>query len=352
MSKLKGGVQPANRSKENMFGHNAPIWKLLRNIPHKQLPWQAVKKDSINPQPVPLKIIAEVYPALALIGLIPLFFTRGKCAKYNPANKKSFNIEDWVCICEFIDYFAVQNKIKGLSEWAKLTKNISFPTKSDQDRLDGAICALIGYHWYLYGAKGNVITGDVATGYVITPVTSDVSEVLIQSAKKKDVPINTSWSEEGYEDEKAVVESFSPTKTVDNQPVLDFIQLTSDSEVQHGKKSVSSRPSDELNKEVVTNYLIQIALQRKTITYGLCLEYFNLPCNQGTVGVLTRILDVIADQTILENKPNISGLVVNKKEGLPGAGFFKHTNLAKGVTKSLKQKFFNQEVLKIWDYYV
>ena len=60
-------------------------------------------------------------------------------------------------------------------------------------------------------------------------------------------------------------------------------------------------------------------MQRKTITYGLCLEYFNLPCNQGTVGVLTRVLDIIADKTMLENKLDISGLVVNKKEGLPGA---------------------------------
>jgi len=352
ISKLKGGVQPANRSKENMFGDNAPIWKLLRNIPHKQLPWQAFKKDNINHQPAPLKIIAEVYPALALPGLIPFFFTRGKCAKYNPANKKNFNIEDWVCICEFIDGFAVQNKIKGLSEWAQLTKCINFPTKSDQDRLDGAICAVIGYHWYLYGTKSNMVIGDVTTGYVITPVTSDVSEILIQSAKKKGVPINTPWSKDGYEGKKAVVEGFSPTNTIESQLVSGFVQLTSDSKVQQGKKFVGFKPSEILNKEVVTNYLIQIALQRKTVTYGLCLEYFNLPCNQGTVGVLTRVLDIIADQMILEKKPNIAGLVVNKKDGLPGAGFFKHTHLAEDVTKSLKQDFFNQEVLKIWGYYV
>jgi len=197
-----------------------------------------------------------------------------------------------------------------------------------------------------------MIIGDVTTGYVITPVTSDVSEILIQSAKKKGVPINTPWSKDGYEDKKAVVEGFSPTNAVDSQLVSGFVQLTSDSKAQHVKRSAGTRPSDVLNKGVVTKYLIQIALQRKTITYGLCLEYFNLPCNQGTVGVLTRVLDIISDQTILENKPNISSLVVNKKEGLPGAGFFKHTNLARGVTKSLKHEFFNQEVLKIWDYYV
>jgi predicted RNase H-like nuclease len=113
-----------------MFGDEAPIWRLLRSIPHKQIPWQVRKDGQINHKSVSLKIIAEVYPVLALPGLIPFFFTRGKCAKYNPANKKNFNIEDWVCICEFIEGYAKQYKIKGLSEWAKLTKLITRPTKS------------------------------------------------------------------------------------------------------------------------------------------------------------------------------------------------------------------------------
>lgn len=345
VSKLKGGVQPANRGKETMFGDNAPIWKLLRNIPHKQIPWQARKEDQINHKPIPLKIIAECYPALALPGLIPFFFTRGKGAKYNPANKKNFNIEDWVCICEFIESYAEEYEIKGLSEWAQLTKRISSPTKSDQDRLDGAICAVIGYHWYQYGTKKNVIIGDIKTGYVITPVIPSVTEILTQSAKKREVPVNISWSEADCERDTVNVSS---SINVDSQQVTTQSLLTVETKVQPVKRVVDCKPSDVLNKLAVKNYLVQIAVQRKTVTYGTCLKYFNLSCNQGTVGVLTRVLDIIADQDVREGKPNISGLVVNKKEGLPGNGFFKHTHLAKDITK---QDFFNQEVLKIWNFY-
>lgn len=68
------------------------------------------------------------------------------------------------------------------------------------------------------------------------------------------------------------------------------------------------------------------------------------------MGVLTRVLDKIADQAVVKNEPNISALVVNKKEGLPGAGFFKHINLAKDANKQLKKDVFNQELLKIWDF--
>ena len=347
ISKLKGGVQPANRSKKNMFGDKAPIWKLLRNIPHKQLPWQAHKEVQINQDSVSQKIIAEVFPALALPGLIPSFFARGKCAKYNPANKKNFNIEDWVLICEFIESYAKQNKIKGLSEWARSTKRINSPTKSDQDKLDGAICALIGYQWYQKGTKTNMIIGDVKTGYIITPVTPEVSDILTQSAKLRRVPVNIPWSEEDYGGE--VVDIPSTIKT-GKQQIGNHSLLTVDSKVKPIKKYVDCKPSDVLNQLVVKNHLIQIALKHETITYGACLEYFDLRCNQGTVGVLTRILDAIADQAVVKNQPNISGLVVNKKEGLPGAGFFKHTNLAKDANKQLKKDVFNQELLKIWDF--
>ncbi len=347
VSKLKGGVQPANRGKETMFGDNAPIWKLLSNLPHKQTPWQARKEGQINHKSVPLKIIAECYPALALPGFIPFFFTRGKGAKYNPANKKNFNIEDWVCICEFIENYAKEFDIKGLSEWAQLTKVIKSPTKSDQDRLDGAICAVIGYHWYQYGTKKNVIIGDIQTGYVITPVIPSVTEILSQSAKMREVPVNISWCEADCALENVKISS---SIKVEGQQVTNHNLVTVEANIQSVKRTVDCKPSDVLNKLVVMNYLIQIAVLRKTVTYGTCLEYFNLPCNQGTVGVLTRVLDVIADQAVLEGKPNISGLVVNKKEGLPGSGFFKYTNLAKDTTKQAKQDFFNQEVLAIWNY--
>lgn len=195
ISKLKGGAQPANRSKENMFGDNAPIWKLLNNIPHKQLPWMALKNtlpDQISSQ----QIIIEVFPALALPSLIPYFFERGIGAKYNPANKKKFNIKDWIHICEYLEEFGEKHNIEGLAQWAKMEKMISMPSKSDQDKLDAAICTLIGYCWHIEGIESNLIIGDEKLGYMITPITPETRCILSIAANKNNVPINRVWNKE------------------------------------------------------------------------------------------------------------------------------------------------------------
>ena len=193
ISKLKGGAQPANRSKENMFGDNAPIWRLLQNIPHKQIPWLSNKEIHASEDTLK-QVIIEVFPALAIPSFIPYFFERGKGAKYNPANKKNFNIDDWICICKFIENFGIKHQIDGLAQWAAQEKSNMAPSKSDQDRLDGAICTLIGYQWYQDGIETNLVIGDAHAGYMVTPITSETRCILTRAANKNNVPVNKVWN--------------------------------------------------------------------------------------------------------------------------------------------------------------
>ena len=55
------------------------------------------------------------------------------------------------------EHFGVQ----GLAEWARNMRDTAHPRKSDQDKLDSALCALVGLCWRAGPATGSVMLGDV-----------------------------------------------------------------------------------------------------------------------------------------------------------------------------------------------
>ena len=93
ISRLGSGVQPANRSKQAMFGPNAPIWRFLERLGASENP--PVARTSTHG----LHLI-EVFPALALPALEPEILQRGRAAHYNPATKKTFSQNDWRLVGE------------------------------------------------------------------------------------------------------------------------------------------------------------------------------------------------------------------------------------------------------------
>ena len=187
--KLKGGVQPANRSKDVMFGESAAIWRFLSDIPHEQHPFKAVEA-------VQGRFIIEVFPAIALAAWIPELMHRRCGAKYNPARRKTFSSEDWQLVARHIAEHAKCIKLEALCLWAISQSKLDRPTKESQDKLDAAICALIALDFARQGLAHNVVLGDPNSGYIVAPTSPDTLPVLDAAARRCQVPLNDpmAWS--------------------------------------------------------------------------------------------------------------------------------------------------------------
>jgi len=183
VSKLKGGVQPANRSKEAMFGDAAPIWKFIERIGATQNPAEARSaSDGLH--------LIEVFPALALPSLELQIWERKRKAAYNPS-KKNFSPEDWRMVAKTVQRHAKQLKIAPLAKWAAQMADKDRPAKPDQDRIDAAICLIIALYWRCRNMRDidMAFIGDTDNGYMVTPVAPETREILQTAAEKKGVPM-------------------------------------------------------------------------------------------------------------------------------------------------------------------
>ena len=186
ISRLRSGVQPANRGKREMFGPDAPIWKkFLERIGARQNPPAARSaKDGLH--------LMEVFPALALPALEPAIMGRKWAARYNPKNKK-FSLCDWKLVASAVRRHADGLHLKPLSRWASEAAKLTAPQKKDQDRLDAAICLLIALYWRRAPEDCSIVIGDSETGYMVTPVSPESRKVLVEAADRKQVQINGPW---------------------------------------------------------------------------------------------------------------------------------------------------------------
>ena len=189
LSSVKSGAQPASRSRIGMFDNSAPIWNFLNHLGYPQLPWSVLKSEEVAGS----KALIEVFPALSLLGLAPAFFERGRAARYNPSNSKTFDLGDWISVCRFVEEYAVEHRIGVMKSWARKAATIASPAKADQDQLDSAICAICGFHWLTYGVYRNTVIGDTSSGYMVVATTADTHNILFRAAQRLTLPINTSW---------------------------------------------------------------------------------------------------------------------------------------------------------------
>ena len=186
ISKMKGGVQPANRGKASMFGDDAPVWPFLDSIPHKQSPASAVRADTG-------KVIMEVFPALAILGLFPYFINRGRQPKYNPERRKTFQRSDWQRLAWRLSQYGTRTGIDGLHDWARSMLALPRPSKADQDAVDAVICAIQAFHWWQWGYEGSAVIGDEKTGYIVGAIHDWTMDYLKAQAKKRSVPFQRKW---------------------------------------------------------------------------------------------------------------------------------------------------------------
>lgn len=168
VGRRRGGMQPANTSKKEMFGRDAPIWPFLT--------WFGGPADPL--EPVADTRVIETYPVLAIIALLwtlPDNRPAGRLPKYNPKGK-NFSISDWRHVCGLASGAFCERGIAEIVRWIKDATRKTPPRKSDQDGLDACLCLLVAL--YLAERKDCLMVGDRQTGYIVVPCSAELREEL------------------------------------------------------------------------------------------------------------------------------------------------------------------------------
>jgi predicted RNase H-like nuclease len=156
----RGGMQPANKSKESMFGRDAPLWSFLDEF--------GGAADPFEPSgPV---AVLETYPVLALIALgwvLEDSRPAGRLPKYNPANRRKFRQDDWKYVCGKTGDALRGFRLSNVPDWLAKVGSDPAPSKSIQDRVDACICLLVALH--VVARREYQVVGDVDTGYIVVP---------------------------------------------------------------------------------------------------------------------------------------------------------------------------------------
>jgi predicted RNase H-like nuclease len=181
-----GGVQPANRSKKNMFGDDAPVWRFLDGLGATQDPERSRTANT------GLHLL-EVFPALSLPAFDARFNGYRKGPKYNPGNKRTFQISDWHNVLDTVDGYARNTHLGGIEAWARGIKRRTTerpPQKADQDMLDSVLCCLIGYNWRIAPRASSIMLGDLESGYMVAPTEAGTRSRLTAAAAKHGVRVD------------------------------------------------------------------------------------------------------------------------------------------------------------------
>ena len=161
VSRRRGGMQPGNRGRKDMFGAAAPVWEFLARFGGAADPFGDAVSTSV----------LETYPVLTMIALgwtLPdAERPAGRLPKYNPERRKTFAIADWAHVCRTISTKLAADGAAELAIWAQTAATNLKPTKSDQDRLDACICLVSALH--LAKRRDALFVGCCNTGYIVVP---------------------------------------------------------------------------------------------------------------------------------------------------------------------------------------
>lgn len=170
-----GGVQPANKSKKDMFGTNAPVWSFLAAF--------RGPADPLNNTPG--SQIYETYPVLTIIALNWILSDKiratGRLPKYNP-RRMTFHLSDWRYVCDHAKAAYLNLGLGVIAEWLDDVAHNKKPQKSDQDCLDACICLLVAIHFS--ERQDCIMVGDLSTGYMIVPFNAGLRNELDTRCRK------------------------------------------------------------------------------------------------------------------------------------------------------------------------
>ena len=155
-----GGMQPANTTREEMFGKEAPVWPFLTRFGGPADPLEPIADTRVF----------ETYPVLAMMALgwmLPDSRAAGRLPKYNPKRKKTFSISDWQYVCGMASGPFRNCGLLDIVRWINHAGRNPSPRKSDQDVLDACLCLLVAV--YLADGKDSLMVGNRQTGYIVVP---------------------------------------------------------------------------------------------------------------------------------------------------------------------------------------
>lgn len=179
-----GGMQPANTTKKEMFGKDAPVWQFLTRF-----------GGPANPLgPLSGTWVIETYPVLTMIALgwtLQDSRPTGRLPKYNPTRKKTFTIRDWKHVCGLASNAFRKRGLQEVVEWLDEAAQNNTPRKSDQDGLDACVCLLTAL--YLAETKECLMVGNQDTGYIVVPYGKDLSEELKRRCQKTGRTPSSEW---------------------------------------------------------------------------------------------------------------------------------------------------------------
>ena len=330
ISKLGSGVQPANRGKQAMFGSNAPIWRFLERLGASENP--PVARTSTHG----LHLI-EVFPALALPALEPEILQRGRAAHYNPATKKTFSRNDWRLVGGGVRRRASALGIAPLAHWAGQQIGLAVPTKRAQDCLDAAICLIVALEWRRAPRARVAVIGDGRTGYIVTPVSPETRHILERAAIATGVAFDARWPAT-----ERPPEQHDGPDTCNARPTSRSCGRT-----RHDETAPGHRDRILFDQTLLTHCLVEAARAGRTLTYGDVACRFGIPWSQGASAALASALKRIGDDNQRRGEPQLMALVVSKKSGTPGRGFFQATGI--GLSTESEQRTCHQEHLRqVW----
>ena len=77
--------------------------------------------------------------------------------------------------------------------------------------------------------------------------------------------------------------------------------------------------------------LIAAARERRPVTYGQLLAFFDRKVTPVNVGALCRDLGIVCRSVVAKGGPDLACLVVRKSDGMPGDGYFTGDDIPAGA---------------------
>ena len=174
VSRRRGGMQPANLARADMFGVEAPIWWFLDRFGGPANPLGSLSRTWV----------IETYPVLILIArgwTRPNPRPTGRLPKYNPARRQTFTLSDWRFVVERLREACGDHRLAGIGGWLDRAAELDTPRKRDQDGLDACLCLLAALSLAESAspeANGNLMVGDMDTGCLVVPYDATLTAEL------------------------------------------------------------------------------------------------------------------------------------------------------------------------------
>lgn len=153
---------PANTSNP-CFSANAPLWGFLNALDASGFSHDPCGARQGAPTALTGHRYFECYPHLAILGLTG----RQTILKYKVRHR---NAADWQSLLALL-----ASRVNGFTP-----ASFSAHTKSNEDKVDAVVCALVAGYW-LADASSSEIIGSLSTGYIVSPLSPMTRQALAHS---------------------------------------------------------------------------------------------------------------------------------------------------------------------------